>query len=272
MCGIAGKFVYDASGSIDPCLIRAMTDAVVHRGPDAAGYYLGPGIALGHRRLRIIDLVTGDQPLANEDGSVRVIFNGEIYNFEDLRSALEARGHRFRTRSDTEVIVHGYEEWGDHAVERFRGMFAFALWDERKRRLLLARDRAGVKPLHYAELPGGIVFASEIKSLIQDPDVPRDWSPEAIDAYLTLLYIPAPQTVYRAVRKLPAAHYLVAERGSVALRRYWDLDFDGDARRQARWGVTEGQALRDIDEALREAVRLRLISDVPLGAFLSGGI
>jgi asparagine synthase (glutamine-hydrolysing) len=272
MCGIAGKFVYDASASIDRRLLQSMTDAVVHRGPDADGYYLGPGIALGHRRLRIIDLVTGDQPLANEDGSVRVIFNGEIYNFEELRRALEARGHAFRTRSDTEVIVHGYEEWGDRAVERFRGMFAFALWDERRRRLLLARDRAGVKPLHYAELPDGIVFGSEIKSLIEDPDVPRDWSAEAIDAFLTLLYIPAPRTVFDAIRKLPAAHYLVAERGSVTLHRYWDLEFGGNAGRQALGTITEEQELHDIDEALREAVRLRLISDVPLGAFLSGGI
>jgi asparagine synthase (glutamine-hydrolysing) len=272
MCGIAGKFVYDASASIDPCLLRSMTDAVIHRGPDADGYYLGPGIALGHRRLRIIDLVTGDQPLANEDGSVRVIFNGEIYNFEELRRVLEARGHTFRTRTDTEVIVHGYEEWGDCVVERFRGMFAFALWDERGRRLLLARDRAGVKPLHYAELPDGIVFGSEIKSLIEDPDVPRDWSAEAIDAYLTLLYVPAPQTVFRAIKKLPPAHYLVAEHGAVTVRRYWDLEFGGDARRQVHGVVTEERELHDIDEALREAVRLRLISDVPLGAFLSGGI
>jgi asparagine synthase (glutamine-hydrolysing) len=272
MCGIAGKFVYDASASIDPCLLRSMTDAVIHRGPDADGYYLGPGIALGHRRLRIIDLVTGDQPLANEDGSVRVIFNGEIYNFEELRRALEARGHTFRTRTDTEVIVHGYEEWGDRVVDRFRGMFAFALWDERRRRLLLARDRAGVKPLHYAELPGGVVFGSEIKSLIEDPDVPRDWSAEAIDAYLTLLYVPAPQTVFRAIKKLPPAHYLVAERGSVTLRRYWDLEFGDAAARQPRGVTTEEHALHDIGDALREAVRLRLISDVPLGAFLSGGI
>jgi asparagine synthase (glutamine-hydrolysing) len=272
MCGIVGKFLYDASASIDPCLLRSMTDAVAHRGPDADGYYLGPGIALGHRRLSIIDLVSGVQPLANEDGSVRVSFNGEIYNFDELRRLLEARGHIFHSHSDTEVIVHGYEEWGDRAVERFRGMFAFALWDERRRRLLLVRDRAGVKPLHYAEVPGGIVFGSEIKSLIEDPDVPRDWSAEAIDAYLTLLYVPAPQTIFRAIRKLPPAHYLVAERGAVTLRRYWDLEFGPGNGRPTQGARTEEQELHDLNEVLREAVRLRLVSDVPLGAFLSGGI
>jgi asparagine synthase (glutamine-hydrolysing) len=272
MCGIAGKFVYDSSASIDQGLLRAMTDAVTHRGPDAAGYYDGPGIGLGHRRLRIIDLITGDQPLANEDGSIRVVFNGEIYNFEELRRTLEARGHVFRTRTDTEVIVHGYEEWGEQVIERFRGMFAFALWDERRRRLLLARDRAGVKPLHYAELPDGIVFGSEIKSILHDSDVPREWSPEAIDAYLTLLYIPAPATVFRAIKKLPAAHYLVAENGTVKVRRYWDLEFGNSADAPLLNGTAEARHLEEIDRELREAVRLRLISDVALGAFLSGGI
>ena len=272
MCGIAGKFIYDRSALVDPVLLQSMTDAVLHRGPDACGYYRGPGIGLGHRRLRIIDLVTGDQPLANEDGSIRVVFNGEIYNFEELRLTLEARGHTFRTRTDTEVIVHGYEEWGDQVIERFRGMFAFALWDERKRRLLLARDRVGVKPLHYAALAGSIVFGSEIKSLLQDPEVPRDWSPEAIDAYLTLLYIPAPATVFRAIKKLPPAHYLVAENGAITVRQYWDLEFGEPAAEPARRGRTEEQHLLDIDQALRDAVRLRLISDVALGAFLSGGI
>ena len=188
MCGITGRFNYDPRRPIDRDLLVAMTDAVAHRGPDAAGYYQAPGIGLGHRRLSIIDLATGDQPLGNEDGSVQVVFNGEIYNFAEVRAELLARGHRFRTESDTEIIVHGYEEWGERAVDRFRGMFAFALWDAGARRLLLARDRLGVKPLYYSEIPGvGIVFGSEIKSLLQDPDVPRDWRAEALDAYLTLL-------------------------------------------------------------------------------------
>jgi asparagine synthase (glutamine-hydrolysing) len=178
MCGIAGRFNFDLSRPVDARVLTAMTDSIAHRGPDSAGFYRAPGIGLGHRRLSIIDLVTGDQPLANEDGQVQVVFNGEIYNFAEVRSELLSLGHRFRTSSDTEIIVHGYEEWGERCVERFRGMFAFAVWDARARRLLLARDRLGVKPLYYAHLPGkGIVFGSEIKALLQDPEVPRGWRP-----------------------------------------------------------------------------------------------
>ena len=268
MCGIAGRLNFDQSRPVDQDVLEAMTAAIAHRGPDADGFYRAPGIGLGHRRLSIIDLATGDQPLGNEDGSVLVIFNGEIYNFVEIRAELVARGHRFRTGSDTEVIVHGYEEWGDRCVERFRGMFAFAVWDARARRLLLARDRLGVKPLYYAHLPGqGVVFGSEIKALLQDADVPRDWRPEAIDAYLTLLYVPAPGTIYSAVQKLPPAHLLVAEQGSVRISRYWDLPFPGTGS-EAR----EAEYLEELDALLREAVGLRLVSDVPLGAFLSGGI
>jgi asparagine synthase (glutamine-hydrolysing) len=268
MCGIAGRFNYDPGQPVDRDVLVAMTDAVTHRGPDAAGYYHAPGIGLGHRRLSVIDLSTGDQPLSNEDGSVQVIFNGEIYNFADVRAELIARGHTFRTSSDTEIIVHGYEEWGERCVGRFRGMFAFAIWDGGARRLLLGRDRLGVKPLYYAEVPGvGIVFGSEIKSLLEDPDVPREWRPEALDAYLTLLYVPAPDTIYRAVQKLPPGHTLVAERGRIRLSRYWDLPFTGDGD-----PAREGEYLEELDALLREAVGLRLVSDVPLGAFLSGGI
>jgi asparagine synthase (glutamine-hydrolysing) len=268
MCGIAGRFDFDPSRLPDRRVIAAMTDAVTHRGPDAAGYFVGPGIALGHRRLTIIDLSTGDQPLANEDGSIQVVFNGEIYNFAEVRAELIARGHSFTTRSDTEVIVHGYEEWGENCVDRFRGMFAFAVWDGRHRRLMLARDRLGVKPLYYAELPGvGIVFGSEIKSILQDADVPRGWRPEAVDAYLTFLYVPAPRTIFQAIRKLPAAHVLVAEKGTVSVRRYWELQFPGDGE-----PAREHEYLEELDERLGEAVRLRLVSDVPLGAFLSGGV
>ena len=268
MCGIAGRFNYSAADPIDPQVLASMTDVIAHRGPDAAGYYRAPGIGLGHRRLSIIDLATGDQPLANEDGTIQTVFNGEIYNFAEVRAELVAKGHRFRTSSDTEIIVHGYEEWGDRCVDRFRGMFALAVWDEPRRRLLLVRDRLGVKPLYYAEIPGrGVVFGSEIKSLLEDPAVPRDWRPEAIDAYLTLLYIPAPDTVYRGIRKLPAGHILVAEKGRTRVSQYWDLEFtgEGDAAR-------EDEYLDELDRLLREAVGLRLISDVPLGAFLSGGI
>ena len=267
MCGIAGKFNFDPGNPIDRSRLVAMTSVVSHRGPDADGFYLGGGAGLGHRRLSIIDLSTGDQPLANEDGTIWVVFNGEIYNFADIRVELETHGHRFRTHTDTEVIVHAYEQWGERAVDRFRGMFAFALWDEPRRRLLLVRDRLGVKPLHYAVTPAGITFGSEIKSLLEDPDVPRGWSPEALDAYLTLQYVPAPQTIYKAIWKLPPGHLLVAENGRVRTRRYWDLTFtgDGDAAR-------EDEYLERLDALVNESVRLRLVSDVPLGAFLSGGI
>ena len=267
MCGIAGRFNYAPSHPVDRDVLVAMTDAVSHRGPDASGYFHAPGVGLGHRRLSIIDLATGDQPLANEDGQVQVVFNGEIYNFAEVRAELLARGHRFRTGSDTEVIVHGYEEWGERCVNRFRGMFAFAVYDARAHRLLLARDRLGVKPLHYAEVDGGLVFGSEIKSVLQDPSVPRDWRPEAIDEYLTLLFVPAPHSVYAGIQKLPPAHTLVAEHGRVRLSKYWDLEFtgDGDPRREQEY-------LEELDALLREAVSLRLVSDVPLGAFLSGGI
>jgi asparagine synthase (glutamine-hydrolysing) len=268
MCGITGRFNFDPLRLVDRDVLAAMTDAVAHRGPDSAGYYVAPGIGLGHRRLSIIDLSTGDQPLSNEDGTVWTVFNGEIYNYAEVRAELVAHGHRFRTDSDTEVIVHGYEEWGDLCVERFRGMFAFAVWDAVARRLMIARDRLGVKPLYYAELPGvGLVFGSELKSLLEDPDVPRDWRPDAIDAYLTLLYIPAPATIYRGISKLPPAHVLVAEKGTVRTFRYWDLEFtgEGDERREEEY-------LEQLDALLRESVALRQISDVPLGAFLSGGI
>jgi asparagine synthase (glutamine-hydrolysing) len=268
MCGIAGRFNYDPLRPVDRDVLTAMTDAVAHRGPDAAGYHLGPGIGLGHRRLSIIDLATGDQPIANEEGTVWTVFNGEIYNFADVRSELIAAGHRFQTNSDTEVIVHAYEQWGTAALERLRGMFAFAVWDARARRLVLARDRVGVKPLYYAELPGrGVVFGSELKSLLEDPDVPRDWRADAIDAYLTLLYVPAPMTIYGAVQKLLPGHVLVAEKGAVRITRYWDLRFPGDGSDRSEAFYAER-----LDALLRESVALRQVSDVPLGAFLSGGV
>src|SRR2546422_1042093 len=202
MCGIAGKFNFDPTNPIDRERLVAMTTAVAHRGPDADGFHIGPGIGLGHRRLSIIDLATGDQPLANEDRTIWVVFNGEIYNFADIRVDLERAGHRFRTHSDTEVIVHAYEEWGERAVDRFRGMFAFALWDAPRRRLVLVRDRVGIKPLYYSVTAAGVTFGSEIKSIVEDPDVSRDWSGEALDAYLALPYGPCPRTMYRHVWKL----------------------------------------------------------------------
>jgi asparagine synthase (glutamine-hydrolysing) len=267
MCGITGKFNFDRGRSVDPERLRAMTSAIAHRGPDADGFHLAEGVGLGHRRLSIIDLATGDQPLSNEDGTIWVVFNGEIYNFAELRVELERAGHRFRTHTDTEVIVHAYEEWGELSVERFRGMFAYALWDDRQRRLVLVRDRLGVKPLFYCPTPFGVTFASEIKALLEDPDVPRDWRPESIDAYLTLQYVPTPGTIYQDIWKLPPGHLLVAQNGKIATRQYWDLIFtgDGDPRREAEY-------LERLDGLISESVKLRLISEVPLGAFLSGGI
>jgi len=267
MCGIAGKFNFAPDRSIDMAELRAMTNVIAHRGPDSDGFYLGPGIGLGHRRLSIIDLATGDQPLGNEDGSVWVVFNGEIYNFADIRAELESFGHRFRTHSDTEVIVHGYEQWGEAVVDRFRGMFAIAIWDERRRRLLLVRDRLGVKPIYYCAGPSGVTFASEIKAVLEDPEVPRDWDPESLDAYLALQYVPCPRTMYKSIWKVPPGHLLVAENGRVSLRRYWDLTFSGDGDPSR-----EEEYLERLDALVTESVRLRLISDVPLGVFLSGGI
>src|SRR3954447_16274582 len=267
MCGIAGKFNFNPQQPVGRERLAAMTAVIAHRGPDSNGFYVGDGIGLGHRRLSIIDLSTGDQPLTNETRSIWVVFNGEIYNFAEIRTELETHGHRFRTHSDTEVIVHAYEQWGDRAVDRFRGMFAIALWDEPKRRLLLVRDRLGVKPLYYSTTAAGLTFGSEIKALLEDPDVPRDWSADALDAYLTLQYVPSPHTMYRGVLKLPAAHLLVAERGAVTVRRYWDLQFTGDGD-----PAREEEYLDRLDALVSESVRLRLVSDVPLGAFLSGGI
>jgi asparagine synthase (glutamine-hydrolysing) len=267
MCGITGRLWFDWERDVSRDLLQRMTDLVAHRGPDAAGYYFGRGVGLGHRRLSIIDLATGDQPLGNEDGNVQVVFNGEIYNFAEVRQELESLGHRFRTHSDTEVIAHGFEEWGQECVTRFRGMFAFAAWNERQRTLLLARDRLGVKPLYYAVVDDGIVFGSEIKSLLADPAVPPDWDPEALDAYLALGYVPAPRTIFRRVAKLEPGHTLLVEGRRLHRQQYWDLEFTGkgDAAR-------EDEYLDELDAWLAESVRLRLISDVPLGAFLSGGI
>jgi asparagine synthase (glutamine-hydrolysing) len=267
MCGIAGKYHLDGRGPVDGVLLTLMTRMLSHRGPDGEGYYLKGPIGLGHRRLSIIDLEGGRQPISNEDGSVWVILNGEIYNFRELRSELEGRGHRFSTKSDTEAIVHLYEEHGVDCVQHLWGMFAFALWDCRRQRLLLARDRLGKKPLYYAHLPGrSLTFGSELKSVLSDPEVPKEVDLEALDRYLSLLYVPAPQTIFQGVQKLPAGHVLVADRHGVAVSEYWDLHFPNIARRP------DDEYTQELLERLTEAVRARLVSDVPLGAFLSGGL
>ncbi len=271
MCGICGLILPPASGPPDEAILRAMAQTLIHRGPDDEGYFRKPGVGLATRRLSIIDVGGGHQPLANETATVWVAQNGEIYNFLDIRTDLERRGHTFRTRSDTEVIVHSYEEWGLDCLQRFRGMFAFALWDEPQKRLILARDRLGVKPLYYTLLPDGtLIFGSEIKAILIYPQVRRELDLEALDFYLTLEYIPAPYSIFKGIRKLPAAHFLVYDAGKLSLRPYWRLDAE-ELRTRAK-ELSPLQAMDQLYELLRESVRLRLISDVPLGAFLSGGI
>jgi asparagine synthase (glutamine-hydrolysing) len=267
MCGIAGQVSLQRERTVDMTAVRAMTRALAHRGPDGEGEYVAPGAlaALGHRRLSIIDLVTGAQPLYNEDRTVAVVLNGEIYNFESLRTRLEGAGHRFASRSDTEVIAHLYEEHGVDCVQHLQGMFAILLWDDRRGRLLAARDRIGKKPLYYAEHGGRLSLASEITALYRLRDLPRSLDPAAIDLYLTHSYIPSPSTILTAARKLPPAHTLVAERGVVTIQRYWaPPDRIEDA--------SDGEAAERLASALEEAVRVRLVADVPLGAFLSGGV
>ena len=267
MCGISGFHFYsDHRPAVDRHLIERMTDALSHRGPDSAGYYVNGRVALGHRRLSIIDLEGGAQPVHNEDKSVWVVFNGEIYNYQSLRDELLAQGHTFYTNSDTETIVHLYEELGESFVHRLRGMFALALWDDKRRKLLLARDRLGIKPLFYRLDNGSLSFASEIKALLRDPSCPTDINWEAFDHFLSLSYIPAPHTIFRDILKLPPAHLLVIENATVQLKRYWTLEFHPDTSSSP--ARLEQRTL----ELLHEAVKLHLISDVPLGVFLSGGI
>jgi asparagine synthase (glutamine-hydrolysing) len=266
MCGIAGMVQRDPSQQADQALLQRMCTSLHHRGPDAQGLFLRGPVGLGSRRLSIIDLATGQQPIFNESGNIAVILNGEIYNFRELRPTLEAKGHRFATRTDTEVIVHLYEEYGVDAVHRLRGMFALALWDGERQRLLLARDRVGKKPLFYADLPDRLLFASEIKAILQDPEVSTAIDLQALDAYLAFQFIPHPLTIYQAVRKLPPAHRLIWEQGDVTIEPYWRLDF---SRKTPIRADELGEALR---ARLAEATQSRLISDVPLGALLSGGV
>jgi asparagine synthase (glutamine-hydrolysing) len=270
MCGICG--IVDLRGPIDREALARMTVAIHHRGPDDEGFYLGPtesatAVGFGFRRLSIIDLATGNQPIANEDGTVWVVFNGEIYNFLALRTDLEERGHRFTTNADTEVIVHLYEELGHDFVERLNGMFAFALWDERRQVLLLARDRFGKKPLYYADLGRTLLFASELKSLVEHPLCPKELDFDALSRYLAMEYVPTPYSILDGVRKLPGGHLLIWEDGNASIDRYWDLELRADAPARA-----DDEYIEEFRSRLREAVNRRLMSDVPLGAFLSGGI
>ena len=269
MCGFVGIFDTRSRRDVGRDVLHRMNEAQHHRGPDEGDLHLEPGVGLGHRRLSIIDVASGQQPLANEDGSVVVVFNGEIYNFQSLIPELTALGHTFRTRSDTEVIVHAWEQWGEACVERFRGMFAFALFDRNQDVLFLARDRLGVKPLFYALLPDGqLIFGSELKALTAHGGLNLDMDPLAVEEYFALGYIADPRTIYRHAFKLEPAHSLRIRRGETppAPRRYWDVDF-GHVEQ-----IDAVQAEEELIRRLRESVGLRMISEVPLGAFLSGGV
>jgi asparagine synthase (glutamine-hydrolysing) len=267
MCGICGLI-----GQADNQIINEMLDRIAHRGPDDSGIYLSETrtqevVGLGHRRLSIIDLSpAGHQPMSSMDGRIWITYNGEIYNFLELRRELESLGHRFRSNSDTEVVIAAYREWGERSVERLNGMFAFALWDVDREKLFLARDRLGIKPLYYAETPRGFAFASEIKALLTIRELPREVDLSALHQYLTFLWVPDPKTIFRGIYKLPPAHYLTYQDGRIEITEYWDLRFDEDGSRDEKYWADL------VLESLRESVRGQMISDVPLGAFLSGGI
>jgi len=266
MCGICGIFEPDRRTPIDCTRLKGMADQIQHRGPDDEGFYLGSGVGLGHRRLSIIDLEGGHQPLSNEDGTVWIAFNGEIYNFEELNQRYLSSGHRFKTRSDTETIVHLYEELGEACFAELRGMFAIALWDARRRRLLLSRDRVGKKPLFYSWDGRRLVFGSEIKALWPAGGLSQDIDETAVSDYFSYQYVPAPKTIYRAIRKLRPAHYLVVEGAGIREVPYWDLQFNHTR------DLSEEEWCEQFLHEYRIAVKSRLISDVPLGAFLSGGV
>lgn len=269
MCGICGILNIDNAEFVDRDLIGAMNQTLVHRGPDGGDVYCNANFGMGHRRLSIIDLDSGKQPLSNEDGTIWVSFNGEIYNYLELIPPLKAKGHVFKTRSDTEVLVHLYEEKGEKMLEDLRGMFAFSIWDEKKKKLFIARDRVGKKPLYYYfKDHKHLVYGSEIKAILRSDLVERKVNYQALDHYLSFLYVPTPQSIFEGVQKLPPGHFLVCENGQLRIQQYWDLQYpaSGEPRKSDHY------YLEQFKEILTEAVRIRLRSDVPLGAFLSGGI
>lgn len=265
MCGIAGVLHKD-DRPVDRVVLEKMCGVMQHRGPDDEGFFFAGHVGLGVRRLKIIDLTTGHQPIHNEDRSIWIILNGEIYNFPDLRSGLESKGHRFYTNTDTETIVHAYEEWGDAFVERLNGMFAFAIWDQREKKLVVCRDRLGIVPLYLYADDRKLIFASEIKAILQDQSIPRRVSLPGLGSYLTFAYVPAPWTMFEGIQKLLPGHMLIHHCGRTTIRQYWDYSHTESE------GRGEKGYLNELCERLKESVRLRLISDVPLGAFLSGGI
>ncbi|MSN27166.1 MAG: asparagine synthase (glutamine-hydrolyzing) [Geobacter sp.] len=262
MCGIFGI----VAPNVDRSFLERATNTLAHRGPDDAGYYLDAHAGLGHRRLSIIDVAGGHQPIFNEDRTKSIVFNGEIYNFAELRDRLIALGHRFETHGDTETILHAYEEWGESCVEHLRGMFALAIWDATEQTLFVSRDRFGIKPLFYGEYQGGFCFASEMKALLADDRFPREIDERALASYFTLSYIPGEMTIYKDIRKLLPGHNLTWRDGKFTIRKYWDLTFNPDS------GKSEEYFIQGAMELLRESVGMHLVSEVPLGAFLSGGV
>ncbi|MFQ5657196.1 MAG: asparagine synthase (glutamine-hydrolyzing) [Candidatus Methylomirabilales bacterium] len=266
MCGITGILEFNPDRAVDRRDVQRMCRVIAHRGPDDEGLYLKGNVGMGVRRLSIIDLSTGHQPIRNEDGTLWIVYNGEVYNYREIRSTLTASGHRFSTATDTEVIIHLYEEDGPEAVHRLNGMFVFAIWDERKKELFLARDRLGVKPLYYAVWQDRFLFASEVKAFFQIPGFPRELDLQSFHNFLSFRYVPAPATMFKGISKLPPGHTLTVSGGQVRIQEYWDLRF------AARQDATEEQVGHELRSQLREAVRKRLISDVPVGVLLSGGI
>ena len=266
MCGITGIFDVGHRMVVSIDLLRQMTAALTHRGPDSEGFYIDGPVGLGHRRLSIIDIAGGQQPIISDDKRHVIVYNGEIYNFVSLREQLQQAGHRFATQSDTEVILHAYEQYGSHCVQHLRGMFAFAIWDASKKQLFLARDRVGIKPLYYYWDGRRVLFASELKAILQAPNVERTIDPYALDDYLTYLYIPAPKTIFKRIRKLQPGHTLTISTSGLYERQYWDLVFE------PKEDLCEAEYAAGLAQKLQEAVSIRLMSEVPLGAFLSGGV
>ena len=267
MCGICGKLSFEQGADVKPALIQSMLETIRHRGPDDEGLYMGNQVGLGHRRLSIIDLSTGHQPLSNEDGTVWIVFNGEIYNYQELRRVLLSKGHTFKTQTDTEVIVHLYEELGPECLQKLRGMFAFAIWNDNTQTLFLARDRVGIKPLYYCLSDESLVFASEIKAILADPGVHREIAPEVIDRFLTFLYLPGEETLLKGIKKLAPGHYLLVREGKAEVRQYWDLQFS-----EGSTIPSTKNAENELLSLLAETVELHMIADVPVGVLLSGGV
>lgn len=267
MCGIAGKLLFDSAAPVSEREIRAMIETIVHRGPDGNGVHLDRNVGLGHCRLSIIDLNAGSQPMANEDGAVWIVFNGEIYNFKQLRDQLEAKGHNFRSHSDTEVIVHLYEDLGTDCVKQLRGMFAFAIWDRKQQALFIARDRVGIKPLYYCQSDKAFWFASELKAILADAAVERDVDCSSLRRFLAFNYAAGDGTLFQSIKKLAPGHWLQVKGGQVTLRQYWDLSFSRE-----RWTSSYEEAVGELQELLADTVRDHMMADVPVGVLLSGGV